>query len=91
MNSIDPFSSIQTAGSLGAACLAGAADPKRKGSRKDELELNSRYARLLERVLKMEGQNPELIRQAKELVLSGRADTLEAAFETARMMLQYGI
>ncbi len=91
MNSINPFSPIQTAGSLGAASLAGSTDPKRRAGGKDELDLSGRYAGLLEQVLRMEGHNPEIIRQARELVMSGRADTMEAALETARRILQYGI
>ncbi len=41
--------------------------------------------------MQMQGEDPEIIRQAQELVMSGRADTMEAALETARKMLQYGI
>ncbi len=41
--------------------------------------------------MQMQGEEPEVIRQARELILSGRADSMEAALETARRMLQYGI
>ncbi len=91
MSSVDPFSSVQITGPVGAASLAGSAEPQKKTSRKDKLELSPRYAGLLERVLQMEEYQPELIRQAQELVMSGRADSMEAALEAARRILQYGV
>ncbi|HOM60729.1 MAG TPA: hypothetical protein PLP49_04740 [Anaerohalosphaeraceae bacterium] len=92
MSSVDPFSSVQQiAGSLGAASVAGSAESKKKTSRKDKVELSSRYAGLLERAMQMEEYQPELIWQAQELVMSGRADSMEAALEAARRILQYGV
>lgn len=41
--------------------------------------------------MQMQGEDPEIIRQARELILSGRADSMETALETARKMLQYGV
>ncbi|HOK66161.1 MAG TPA: hypothetical protein PK054_10235 [Anaerohalosphaeraceae bacterium] len=91
MNPAEPSSSMQINGALGAASLAGTAGPKRKPPRKEEPALRLRYAGLFERVMQMQGEEPEVIRQARELILSGRADSMEAALETARRMLQYGI
>jgi len=41
--------------------------------------------------MQMEEYQPEIIRQAQELVMSGRADSMEAALEAARRILQYGV
>lgn len=71
--------------------MAGAAGPKRPSRRKEEPELRLGYAGLLERVMQMQGEDPEIIRQARELILSGRADSMETALETARKMIQYGV
>jgi hypothetical protein len=91
MNSVDPSNSMEILGTLGAASLAGASGPKRKSLRKDRSELRLQYAGLLEQAMQMQGEDPEIIRQARELILSGRADSMETALETARKMLRYGI
>lgn len=91
MNSVDPSNSMEMIGALGAASLAGTSGPKRKSLRKDQSELRVQYANLLEQVMQMQGEVPEIIQQARELILSGQADTMETALETARKMLRYGI
>lgn len=88
---IDPSSLISsTAGAAGASVIRPDETKKRPGQ-VDQARLREEYARVLHRALQMEDTHPEMVRQLRESLESGRLDTIEAAIQAARMMLDYGI
>jgi len=88
---IDPSSLITgMAGSTGVS-VNRPDDPKKRPAQTDQIRLREKYARILHRALQMEDTHPEMVRKIRESMESGHYDTIEAALEAARVMIQYGI
>ena len=88
---IDPSNLVSSTAGAAAASVNKPDDPKKKAPRVAESRLGQEYARVLHRALQMEGGEPEAIQKMQEALESGQLDTLEAAVQTARTMIKYGI
>ena len=88
---IDPSNIVSSTAGAAAASVNKPDDPKRKAGRVDESRLRQEYAQVLHRALQMEGNPPEAVKQMQEALESGQLDSLEAAIQAARMLIQYGI
>jgi hypothetical protein len=88
---IDPSSLISSTAGAAGASVNRPDDLKKRPGQADQVQLREEYARVLRRALQMEDTHPEMVRQLRESLESGRFDTIEAAIEAARMMIQYGI
>lgn len=88
---IDPSSLISSTAGAAAASVNRPDETKKRSGQVDQARLREEYARVLHRALQMEDTHPEMVRQLRESLESGRLDTIEAAIQAARMMLDYGI
>lgn len=88
---VDPSNPVSgTAGAAGAS-IAKSDDPRKHLSRVAETRLGQAYTRVLRRALQMGGRSPEEIGRLQASLEAGRYDSLEAAIQAARTMIQYGI
>lgn len=53
--------------------------------------LRAKYADIIDRAIRGEDVNPQLVEEAKQMIASGKLDTPEGAKEAAQKLLQYGI
>ena len=88
---VDPSNIVSSTAGAGAASIARPDDTKKRPGRVDQSRLGQEYARVLHQALAMEDIRPEQIRQVRAALESGRYDTLEAAIQAARTLIQYGI
>jgi type II secretory pathway pseudopilin PulG len=91
MTSFDPNVSI-VAGAAIQSAKPQTRQTRRKNASERAVQLGREYVEIVQKAQQEQPDNhSEIVRQAKELFLSGHFDTYQAAREAAQKIVEYGI
>jgi hypothetical protein len=80
---------------VGTAAKAAGVEPKkaqRKETLRSTVQLGDEYRKIVQKAMdENPDQHAELVKQARELLLSGHFDTPQAARDAAKKIIEYGI